>query len=157
VSESTPGGPAPVEPRRSRLLGSLIREYREFAGYSRWALGEQVGIAPLELERWEIAGVPLPPSAAFLGLADFLDVSSSAVEAALAERAEAQLPRLPRDQPEAYGAVPVLEYAIDSRGWTPEGIAEALETTPTKVQAWRLGAIEMAPAERSAVTALVLG
>jgi hypothetical protein len=53
--------------------------------------------------------------------------------------------------------VPVLEYAIDVRGWTPEEIAEALETTPTKVQAWRLGAIEMAPAERSALTALVLG
>jgi transcriptional regulator with XRE-family HTH domain len=146
-----------VEPRRSRALGSLIREYREFAGYSRSALGEQVGIAPLELERWEIAGVPLPPSAAFLGLADFLDVPSSAVEAARAERDEAQLPRPPRDQPEAYGAVPVLEYAIDVRGWTPEEIAEALETTPTKVQAWRLGAIEMAPAERSALTALALG
>jgi hypothetical protein len=157
VSGATPGGPVAVEPRRSRVLGSLIREYREFAGYSRWALGKQVGIAPLELEGWEIAGVPLPPSAAFRGLADFLDVPSSAVEAALAERAEARLPRLPRDQPEAYGAVPALEYAIDFRGWTPEEIAEALETTPTKVQAWRLGAIEMALAERSALTALVLG
>jgi hypothetical protein len=139
------------------VLGSLIREYREFAGYSRWALGEQVRISPLELERWEIVGVPLPPTAAFLGLVDLLDVPSSAVKTALAERAEAQLPRLPRDQPEAYGAVPVLDYAIDVRRWTPEEIAEALATTPTKVQAWRLGAIEMAPAERSALTALVLG
>jgi transcriptional regulator with XRE-family HTH domain len=139
------------------VLGSLIREYREFAGYSRWALGEQAGISQLELERWEIAGVPLPPTSAFLGLADFLDVPSSAVETALAERAEGQLPRLPRDQPDAYGAVPVLEYALDVSGWTPEEIAEVLETTPTKVQAWRLGAIEMAPAERSALTALVLG
>jgi transcriptional regulator with XRE-family HTH domain len=139
------------------VLGSLIRDYREFAGYPRWQLGEQAGISPLELERWEIAGVPLPPSAAFLGLADFLDVPSSAVEAGLAEGAEAELPRLPRDRPEAYGAASVLEYAIDVRGWTPEQIAKALKTTPTKVQAWRLGAIEMAPAERSALTALVLG
>ncbi|MGH3041152.1 MAG: helix-turn-helix domain-containing protein [Gaiellaceae bacterium] len=141
---------------RSRALGTLIREYREFAGYSRSGLGELLGISLLQIERWEITGVRLPPSGRFLNLADFLDVPPYAIDAALAQGDEAAVRRLPRDRPEEeYGAVPALEYAIEFHGWTPEEIAEALDKTPTSVQAWRLGSIEMAPAERLALMALV--
>ena len=50
----------------SLAVGSLLREYREWAGYSRRALAERVGISADQLERWEILGVPVPPSKRFL-------------------------------------------------------------------------------------------
>jgi transcriptional regulator with XRE-family HTH domain len=137
----------------SLALGSLLREYREWAGYSRGALFKRVGISADQLERWEIVGVPVPPSERFLALANFLDVPDSAVDVALSEKpgrdGTAGLARyLPRDPIEVYEAEPVLEDAIAFDGWTPEEVAEALATSPTKVQAWRLGAIEMTKAER---------
>jgi ParB-like chromosome segregation protein Spo0J len=66
------------------------------------------------------------------------------VDAALA----GQVCCLPRDSIEVYEAAPVIEDAIADHGWTPEAIAEALATSPTKVQAWRLGAVEMTAVER---------
>ena len=39
-------------------------------------------------------------------------------------------------------------------GWTPEEVAEALATSPTKVQAWRTGVIEMTQAERLTLSGL---
>jgi len=140
----------------SLAVGSLVREYREWAGYSRRALAERVGISPDELERWEIVGVPVPPSARFVALIDFLDIPESTVEAALAEASDRGPKRyLPRDPIEVYTAAPFLEDAIAVQGWTPEGIAEALATTPTKVQAWRLGVIEMTQAERLMLSSLL--
>ena len=62
---------------------------------------------------------------------------------------------LPHDPIEVYEAAPVIEDAIAVHGWTPEEIAEALATSPTKVQAWRLGVIEMTEAERLTLSGLV--
>jgi transcriptional regulator with XRE-family HTH domain len=139
----------------------LLREYREFAGYSRSALGERVGISADQLERWETVGVPVPPPGHALALAGFLDVPQPAIDAAFAGEAvhgggvESFVRRLPRDPVEEYEAVPALEDAIVSHGWTPEEVAKALGTSPTKVQAWRLGVIEMTHAERLALSDLV--
>lgn len=68
-------------------LGSVLKEYREWAGYSRGALGGRVGILAEQLERWEVVGIPVPPSPRFLALADFLDIPESALDAALPEEA----------------------------------------------------------------------
>jgi transcriptional regulator with XRE-family HTH domain len=146
---------------RSRAAGLLLREYREFAGYSRFALGERVGISADQLERWEIVGVPVPPPERALALAGLLDIPQSAIDAAFAGDAArggaviAFLRRLPRDPVEKYEAVPELEDAIVSHGWTAEEVAEALGTSPTKIQAWRLGVIEMTHVERLALSDLV--
>jgi transcriptional regulator with XRE-family HTH domain len=140
---------------RSRALGRLIQEYREFAGYSRVRLGDLVGIPPGELERWEVDGVSLPAPERVLSIAEFLDVPTAAVEAAIAEDDEAAAQHLPPHDFEDYGAVPALESAVKFHGWTADEVAEALHTSPTRVQAWRLGAIEMTAAERTALLALV--
>jgi hypothetical protein len=50
---------------------------------------------------------------------------------------------------------PWFQLSLQDQGWTPEEVAEALDTSPTKVQAWRLGAVEMTTAERLALTELV--
>jgi transcriptional regulator with XRE-family HTH domain len=144
----------------SLAVGSLLRDYREWAGYSRDALAERVGISVDELERWEIEGVPVPPPERFLALADFLDAPAWAVGAALSEEpgrdsAAGPLRYLPRDPVALYEAAPALEDAIAVDGWTPEAIAQALATSPTKVQAWRLGMIEMTRAEQSALSGLL--
>ena len=144
----------------SLALGSLLREYREWAGYSRVALAESVGISVDQLERWEIVGVPVPPSESFLALAAFLDVPESAVHATVSEepgrsRAASPARYLPRDAVAAYEAAPALEDAIVAHGWTPEEVAEALATSPAKIQAWRLGVIEMTQAEHLALAGLL--
>ena len=135
----------------SLALGSLLREYREWAGYSRDAVGERVGISADQLERWEILGVPAPPPKSFLAVAECVGIPGSAVDAALSGEARC----LPRDPIEVYEAEPVIEDAIAVHGWSPEDVAEALVTSPTKVQAWRLGVIEMTEAERLMLTCLV--
>ena len=128
----------------SRAAGSLLREYRKWDGYSRGALAERVGMSVDQLERWEILGVPIPPPKSFLAAAELVGVPASAVNDALL----GQAPSLPRDPIEVYEAAPVIEDAIADHGSTPEEIADALATSPTKVQAWRLGVIEMTQAER---------
>jgi transcriptional regulator with XRE-family HTH domain len=110
----------------SLALGSLLREYREWAGYSRDAVAERVGISADQFERWEIVSVPLPLSKRFLAVAEFLDIDESTVEAALAGAATcdriAGPPRyLPHDPIEVYEAAPELEEAIAVHGWTAEG------------------------------------
>lgn len=150
-----PAAAASTTRQRSRALGRLIQEYREFAGYSRTRLGEMLGILSRQLEEWEVDGVPLPASERVLGIADFLDVPAAAVEAATADDDEAAAQHLPPHDSEDYGAVPVLESAVKFHGWTADAVAEALHTSPTRVQAWRLGAIEMTAAERTALLALV--
>jgi transcriptional regulator with XRE-family HTH domain len=127
----------------SLAVGSLLRHYRNWDGYSRDALAERVGIPVDRLERWEILGVPIPPPKTFLAAAEVVGIPSSAVDAVLSGQAR----RLPRDPLEVYEAEPVIEDAI-GHGWTPEAVAEALATSPTKVQAWRLGVVEMTAAER---------
>jgi transcriptional regulator with XRE-family HTH domain len=144
----------------SLALGSLLREYREWAGYSRQVLAERFGISTDQLGCWEILGVPVPFSDRFIALAEFLDIAESAVAEALVERpkgdgAAGPARYLPRDPMEVYKAAPVLEDAIAVHGLTPEEIAEALATSPTKVQSWRLGVIEMTDAEGLMLSGLV--
>lgn len=135
----------------SLAVGSLLREYRQWDGYSRGALGERVGLPANQLERWEILGVPIPLPESFLEVAEVVGISRSTVDAALS----GWIRCLPRDPIEVYEAAPVIEDAIGDNGWTPETIAEALATSPTKVQAWRLGVIEMTEAERRMLCNLV--
>jgi transcriptional regulator with XRE-family HTH domain len=142
-------GLAETRKRRSRHVGALLREYRELAGYSLTALSERVCISPEQLERWEI-GVPVPPSDRVLALTDFLEIPERAVEEAAVCESAVEAPTV-----DEYGAAPVLENAIVFHGWTPDEVAEALATSPTKVQTWRLGAIEMTMAERLALSGLV--
>ena len=81
---------------------------------------------------------------------------SVAIEAAVTQDDEAAARHLlPNDLDEGYGAEPALESAIEFHGWTADEIAEALHTSPTRVQAWRLGAIGMTSAERVALASLV--
>jgi transcriptional regulator with XRE-family HTH domain len=135
----------------SFALGSLLREYREWDGYSRVALAERVGISVDQLERWEILGVPAPPPRSFLAVAECVGIPGSAVDAALSGEARC----LPRDPIEVYEAEPVIEDAIAVHGWSPEDVAEALATSPTQVQAWRLGVVQMTAAERLMLSGLV--
>ena len=135
----------------SCALGSLLRDYRKWDGYSRAALAEGIGIPVDLLERWEILGVPIPPPKSFVALAELVGIPGSAVAAALSGQAQ----RLPRDPIEVYDAEPVIEDAIAVHGWSPEEVAEALATSPTKVQAWRLGVIEMTAAQRLMLSGLV--
>jgi transcriptional regulator with XRE-family HTH domain len=135
----------------SRALGSLLREYRKWDGYSRGALAERVGISADQLKGWEILGVPLPPPKPFLAAAELVGIPASAVSDALSGRAR----YLPRDPIEVYEAAPAIEDAIADHGWTPEEIAGALATSPTKVQAWRLGIIKMTETERLTLAGLI--
>jgi ribosome-binding protein aMBF1 (putative translation factor) len=135
----------------SRALGSLLRDYRKWDGWSRTALAERVGIAVDLLERWEVLGVPTPPPKEFFVTAEAVGMPRYAVDAVLSGEER----RLPRDPIEVYEAAPVIEDAIADHGWTPEAIAEALATSPTKVQAWRLGVLEMTAAERLMLSAAV--
>ena len=137
--------------RTSRETGSLLREYRNWDGYSRGDLAERVGISADELERWEILGVPIPPPKSFVTAAELVGIPASAVSEALSGQAR----HLPRDPIELYEAEPVIEDAIDAHGWSPEDVAEALATSPTKVQAWRLGVIEMTKAERLTLSSVL--
>jgi transcriptional regulator with XRE-family HTH domain len=153
-------GLAETRKLRSHAVGVLLREHREFAGYSRVVLGDRLGISPEQLERWELVGVPIPPSDRVLALTDFLDIPESAVHAATSDVDAQAIPgarngHRSRTSTDGYGAAPVLENAIVFHGWTPEEVAQALATSPTKVQAWRQGAIEMTTAERLALTGLV--
>jgi transcriptional regulator with XRE-family HTH domain len=135
----------------SLAVGSLLREYRKWDGYSRLALAERVGLSADELERWEILGVPIPPPKSFVAVAEVVGNPAPALDAAIS----AQARRLPRDPIEVYEAAPVIEDAIAEYGWTPEAIAEALATSPTMVQAWRLGIIEMTATERLMLSGVV--
>jgi hypothetical protein len=128
----------------SRALGSLLRDYRKWDGYSRGALAKRVGMPADQLERWEVLGVPIPPPKSFAAVAEVVGIPGSAVDAALS----GEVRSLPRDPIEVYEAEPVIEDAIAVHGWTPEDVAEALATSPTKVQAWRLGVVEMTAEER---------
>jgi hypothetical protein len=129
----------------------LLRDYRRWDGYSRAALAEQVGMAVDELERWEILGVPIPPPTEFVVVAEAVGMPGYAVDAVLSDEER----RLSRDPIEVYVAEPVIEDAIADHGWTPEEIADALATSPTKVQAWRLGVVEMTAGERLMLSGLV--
>ena len=135
----------------SCALGSLLRDYRKWDGWSRAALAERVGIAVDQLERWEVLGVPLPPPKDFAALAEAVGMPGYAVDAVLSGEER----RLARDPIEVYETEPLIEDAIDEHGWTPERIAEALATSPTKVQAWRLGVIEMTATERLMLRGLI--
>jgi hypothetical protein len=135
----------------SRALGSLLRDYRNWDGYSRGALAERVGMPVDQLERWEVLGVPIPPPKSFAAVAEVVGIPGSAVDAALSGEARS----LPRDPIEVCEAEPVIEDAIAVHGWSPEDVAEALATSPTKVQAWRLGVIGMTQAERLALCGLI--
>lgn len=135
----------------SLALGSLLREYRKWDGYSRRTLVERVALSADQLERWEILGVPVPPPTSFFVVAEVVGIPRCAVDEVLSGQ-----PRcLPRDPIEVYEAAPEIEDAIADHGWTPEAIAEALATSPTKVQRWRLGVIEMTEAERRMLGGLV--
>jgi transcriptional regulator with XRE-family HTH domain len=135
----------------SLALGSLLREYRKWDGYSRVALAERVAISVDQLERWEILGVPVPPPKSFLAVAEVVGIPGSAVDAALSGQARS----LPRDPIEVYETECVIEDAITVYGWSPEDVAEALQTSPTQVQAWRLGVVEMTALERLMLSDLV--
>ena len=135
----------------SLALGSLLRDYRKWDGWSRAALAEHVGMAVDQLERWEVLGVPIPPPKEFVVVAEAVGMPGYAADAALSGEER----RLPRDPLELYEAEPVIEDAIAVHGWSPEDVAEALATSPTKVQAWRLGVVEMTAAERLMLLGLV--
>jgi hypothetical protein len=135
----------------SCALGSLLRDYRKWDGYSRGALAKRVGIPVDQLELWEVLGVPIPPPKSFATVAEVVGIPGLAVDAALSGEARF----LPRDPIEVYEAEPVIEDAIAVHGWSPEDVAEALATSPTKVQAWRLGVIGMTEAERLGLCGLV--
>jgi transcriptional regulator with XRE-family HTH domain len=147
-----------VHPTESRLsprtpLGRLLQARRESLGYSRTRAGAILGIPPGTIEGWELGRVAKPPLQDVLRLARFLGLSAAEIEAAVLEESEAES-RAPGPAPEA-GAAHLLEQAIALFGWTDAQAATALQTTETKVRAWRSGKLAMTLPEVMTVAALI--
>lgn len=134
-------------------LGRLLQARREALGYSRTRAGAILGIPAGTIEGWELGRVAKPPLQDILRLARFLGVSAAEIETAvLEESGVAASPPEPSPEP---GAAHLLEQAIALFGWTNMQAATALQTTETKVKAWRAGKVAMTLPEVMTVAALI--
>jgi transcriptional regulator with XRE-family HTH domain len=140
-----------VSPRTA--LGRLLQARREALGYSRTRAGAILGIPPGTIEGWELGRVAKPPLHDVLRLARFLGLSAAEIEAAVLEESGVAA-GTPEPSPET-GAVHLLEQAIALFGWTDAQAATALQTTETKVKAWRAGSVAMTLPEVMTVAALI--
>jgi transcriptional regulator with XRE-family HTH domain len=133
-------------------LGRLLQTRREALGYSRTRAGAILGIPPGTIEGWELGRVSKPPLQDVLRLARFLGVSPAEIEAAVLEKdpGEASRTVVP-----AAGPAHLLEQAIALFGWSEVQAAAALQTTETKVRAWRSGEVTMTLPEVMTVAALI--
>jgi len=149
---------------RQTALGRLLQERRESAGYSRTRAGELVGIKPGTIEGWELGRVARPPIHDVLRLARFLRISADEIQEAVfadagdvpgvEEHAEGGTKRRGRRRRE--GSVPLLEAAFRLFGWKGDtAAAEALNTTPERVRAWRSGAEQMAFVDYLTLTSMI--
>lgn len=134
-------------------LGRLLQARREALGYSRTRAGAILGIPPGTIEGWELGRVAKPPLQDILRLARFLGLSVTDVETAVLEESGAEA-GTPEPSPEP-GAAHLLEQAIGLFGWTDAQAAAALQTTETKVKAWRAGKVAMTLPEVMTVAALI--
>lgn len=134
-------------------LGRLLQTRREARGYSRTRAGAILGIPPGTIEGWELGRVAKPPLQDVLRLARFLGLSAAEIEVAVLEESEAEAGS-PQLSSEA-GAAHLLEQAIALFGWTDAQAATALQTTETKVKAWRAGKVSMTLPEVMTVAALI--
>ena len=133
-------------------LGRLLQSRREALGYSRTRAGAILGIPPGTIEGWELGRVTKPPLQDVLRLARFLGISPAEIEAAVLE--EGAGTASPAAAP-APGPAHLLEQAIALFGWTEAQAAAALQTTETKVSAWRSGEVAMTLPEVMTVAALI--
>jgi transcriptional regulator with XRE-family HTH domain len=140
-----------VSPRTA--LGRLLQARREALGYSRTRAGAILGIPPGTIEGWELGRVAKPPLQDVLRLARFLGLSAAEIEAAVLEERGVEAGS-PEPSPEA-GAAHLLEQAIALFGWTDAQAATALQTSETKVKAWRAGNLAMTLPEVMTVAALI--
>jgi transcriptional regulator with XRE-family HTH domain len=132
-------------------VGRLLQHRREALGYSRTRAGAILGIPPGTIEGWELGRVAKPPLQDVLRLARFLGISSTEIEAAVLEETAGEAsPAAPE-----HGPAHLLEQAIALFGWTEAQAAAALQTTETKVKAWRSGDLAMALPEVMTVAALI--
>ena len=134
-------------------LGRLLQARREALGYSRTRAGAILGIPPGTIEGWELGRVAKPPLQDILRLARFLGLSAAEIEGAALEESGVET-RTPEPSPEP-GAAHLLEQAIALFGWTDAQAATALQTTETKVKAWRAGKVAMTLPEVMTVAALI--
>jgi transcriptional regulator with XRE-family HTH domain len=137
---------------RPNALGRLLQERRLALGYSRTRIAEAVGIKAGTIEGWEMGRVAKPPVHDVLRLARFLGLTSAEIEAVVLEEGETPLGPA---EPEARGAVPLLEQAVELFGWSEEQAAAALDTTPAVIRQWRSGAKPMRLPELMTVAAMI--
>jgi DNA-binding transcriptional regulator YiaG len=133
-------------------LGRLLQSRREALGYSRTRAGAILGIPPGTIEGWELGRVTKPPLQDVLRLARFLGISSAEIEAAVLEEGVGKASPAAAPAP---GPAHLLEQAIALFGWTEAQAAAALQTTETKVSAWRSGEVAMTLPEVMTVAALI--
>jgi transcriptional regulator with XRE-family HTH domain len=152
-----------VRPRQTSL-GRLLQDRRESAGYSRTRVGELVGIKAGTIEGWELGRVARPPIHDVLRLAHFLGISADEIQRAVFDDA-GEAP-IAADAPEqerkkgrrrrGEGAVPLLEAAFRLLGWSSDDdAAEALDTSPARVRAWRSGAERMEFADYMTLSSMI--
>ena len=150
---------------RQTSLGKLLQDRRESAGYSRTRIGELVGIKAGTIEGWELGRVSRPPIHDVLRLAHFLRISvdeiqravfDDAGEAPIATDAPSEQERKKGRRRRGEGAVPLLEAAFRLLGWSSDDdAAEALDTSPARVRAWRSGAERMEFADYMTLSSII--
>jgi transcriptional regulator with XRE-family HTH domain len=153
-----------VRPRQTSL-GRLLQDRRESAGYSRTRIGELVGIKAGTIEGWELGRVARPPIHDVLRLAHFLRISADEIqqavfddagEAPIAADAPSEQERKKGRRRRGEGAVPLLEAAFRLLGWSnDDDAAEALDTSPARVRAWRSGAERMEFADYMTLSSII--
>ena len=132
----------------------LLQERREAMGYSRSRVAELVGIPPGTIEGWEIGRVAKPPLQDVLRLARFLNISPEEIDAAVLGPRHANADDGNESADRGRGA-PLLEQAIALFGWSDEQVAAALQTSVSKVRAWRVGTVAVTLQELMTVAALL--
>lgn len=76
MPKQAPQQPAAIE--LAKILGSRVKELREARVWSQSALAQQVGISKWMVTKYE-GGVPLPPLAVLVRLADALGVATDSL------------------------------------------------------------------------------
>lgn len=150
---------------RQTTLARLLQDRREAAGISRARLGATIGISPGTIEGWEMGRVAKPPIHDVLRLAHYLRITPDEVARATFEDAEPVPPpdEFPGEKERKQarrrrrdGAVPLLEAAFQLFGWKDDDeAAEALDSTPERVRAWRRGQARMELAEYMTLTSMI--
>ena len=146
-------------------LARLLQERRESAGYSRARLGKIVGVSAGTIEGWELGRVGRPPFHEVMRIASFLRIPLEDIERAVfadagpvPDRDEhpGQPERKKAGRKKRPGAVPLLEAAFRLYGWSDEQeAADALDTSPEQIRAWRSGRERMEVADYMALTTTV--